>query len=132
MKFESVKKWKQPLLEIIVIGVAIFIWYSVYQQIILGNLFGDDPAPDALLIIVWIVFAVGFPLGLFLTLLSIQMDEDIFACRLFPIHLRTHSFRLADSEKMERVSIRSILDFGGWGICFSHKGKGYIIGGAKR
>lgn len=44
---------------------------------------------------------------------------------------RDCDFHLADIKKMETVSIRPVLDFGGWGIRFSHKGKGYIIGGSK-
>lgn len=129
--FKSVQKCKQPLVWMILIGAAIFSWYSVYQQILFRIPFGSDPAPDALLIVIWIVFGVGFPIGLFATRLSIQIDEDEFTYRLFPLHLQTHSFRLADIKKMEAVSIRPILDFGGWGIRFSHKGKGYIIGGNK-
>lgn len=116
---------------IIILGVAVYIWYSTYQQIILGIPFGGNPAPDSVLIIIWLVVGIGFPVALFSMKLIIKMDSEEFSYQLFPLHLRMHSYRLDDIEKMESVFIRPILDFGGWGIRWGRKGKGYIISGRK-
>ena len=116
---------------VIILGIAVFIWYSTYQQIILGIPFGDNPAPDPVLIIIWLVVGIGFPIALFSMKLTMKMDSQEFSYRLFPLHLNTHSFNLDDIEKMESVFVRPILDFGGWGIRWGRKGKGYIISGRK-
>lgn len=129
--FKSVQKCKQPFMWLIILGVAVFIWYTTYQQIILGNQAGSNPASDPVLIIIWLVIGIGFPLALFNMKLIIKMDSEQFSYRLFPLHLRMHSYRMDDIEKMETVFIRPVLDFGGWGIRWGRKGKGYIISGRK-
>lgn len=116
---------------IIILGVAVFIWYSTYQQIILGIPFGSNPAPDSVLIILWVIIGVGFPAALYWMKLILKMDSKQFNYQLFPLHLKTHSYQLDDIEKMESVFVRPILDFGGWGIRWGRKGKGYIISGRK-
>ncbi|NBC02729.1 MAG: hypothetical protein GVY20_03395 [Bacteroidetes bacterium] len=116
---------------IIVIGIALFLWYSVYQQIILGNPIGNNPAPNLVLIVIWLVIGIGFPLVLYSMKLIIKIDSENFSFRLFPLHFRMHSYRLANIETMEVVTYRPILDFGGWGIRWGRKGKGYIISGKK-
>jgi uncharacterized protein with PQ loop repeat len=130
-QFKSVQKCKQPFMWIIVIGIALFLWYSVYQQIILGNPIGNNPAPNLVLIVIWLVIGIGFPLVLYSMKLIIKIDSENFSFRLFPLHFRMHSYRLANIETMEVVTYRPILDFGGWGIRWGRKGKGYIISGKK-
>jgi len=129
--FKSVQRCRQTFIWVIVIGIAVFIWYSVYQQIILGNPIGNNPAPDVVLVIIWLVIGIGFPLALISMKLIIKIDSESFRYQLFPLHLRMHSYRLADIESIERVDFRPILDFGGWGIRWGRKGKGYIISGKK-
>ena len=63
-EFETVQRCRQPFIWIVVFGIAIFIWYSAYQQILLGNPVGNNPAPDVLLIVIWLVIGIGFPLAL--------------------------------------------------------------------
>lgn len=116
---------------IIIIGIAVFIWYTTYQQIVLGNPIGNNPAPDSVMIILWLVIGIGFPFALYAMKLIIKIDSESFNYRLFPLHIRMHSYRLADIESMETVTYRPILDFGGWGIRWGRKGKGYIISGKK-
>ncbi|MDR9366555.1 MAG: DUF6141 family protein [Balneolaceae bacterium] len=130
-QFKSVQKCKQPFMWVIIVGIALFIWYSIFQQIVLGNPIGNNPASDLVLIIIWMVIGIGFPLALFAMKLIIKIDSENFSYRLFPLHFRMHSYRLDDIESMEVVTYRPILDFGGWGIRWGHKGKGYIISGKK-
>ncbi|MDZ7717606.1 MAG: DUF6141 family protein [Balneolaceae bacterium] len=130
-EFKSVQKCKQPFMWILIIGVSALIWYLTYQQFILDNPVGSNSAPDSVMIIIWIVIGIGFPLALFSMKLIIKIDSENFYYRLFPLHLRMHSYRLADIESMETVTYRPILDFGGWGIRWGRKGKGYIISGKK-
>lgn len=131
MEFKSVQRCKQPFIWVIVVGISLFIWYSIYQQVVLGNPIGNNPAPDVVLIIIWLIIGIGFPLALFTMKLIIKIDSENFSYRLFPLHFRIHSYRLVDIESMEVVTFRPISDFGGWGIRWGRKGKGYIISGTK-
>ena len=129
--YSEAQPCKQPLIWMLVLGIAGYIWYSVYHQIILGIPFGSKPAPDIILIIIWVIFGVLFPYGLFKARLIIKLNNENFYYRYFPLHLNEHSFPIRGIKNIEPVLIRPLFHFGGWGIRYGFKGKGYIMSGGK-
>lgn len=119
------------LIWLITVAVAGYIWFATYHQIILGNPAGTKPAPDLLLVFIWIVFGILFPLAVYKARLSLKIDSKNFTYKFFPLHLNTHSYPVQQIQNIEPVHIRPILHFGGWGIRFGFKGKGYIMKGGK-
>ncbi|WP_232308788.1 hypothetical protein [Methanosarcina lacustris] len=44
---------------------VVFSWYGAYQQLCLRNPFGNNPAPDWMMLVLLLVLGVLFPLFLF-------------------------------------------------------------------
>jgi hypothetical protein len=96
--------------------ITILAWWIFVDQIILGNPFGNRPAPD------WVVWLVGILFGVLLPLLMISINlktlvaRDRIILRYFPLHTRT--VMLADIDSCITRTYRPIREYGGWGIRF--------------
>jgi len=110
---------------------VVYLWYAIYHQIIQGDPFGSSPAPDLLLLLIWLIFGILLPIAFLKSRLVISIDRNNLSYRFFPLHLNVHHFPVRQIQNIERVRIRPILEFGGWGIRYGLKGKGYIMGGKK-
>jgi len=130
-EYYQAQPFKQILVWIFILGFAGFMWYSVYHQIILSNPMGSRPAPDMILLIFWVIFGILFPAGLIKARLFLAIDKDYISYRFFPLHLNIHRLPLHMIQDIESVRIRPIIEFGGFGIRYGFKGKGYIMGGKK-
>ena len=121
-RFRQVWVW---LLLALLVGVA---WWGFVQQIILGKVFGDNPAPDLVMWIIWLVFGIGFPLFFYYLRLIVEVGNDGIHMRYFPLHSRTIAFK--DMKSYEVRQYRPIFDYGGWGIRWSsRKGTAYNVSG---
>jgi len=54
--FYEVQRFRQPWLMILVVGLAGLSWYAFITQILHKKAFGSNPAPDA---IVWMIWAIA-------------------------------------------------------------------------
>ncbi len=122
---------KQPFIWLLVLGIAAYTWYAVFNQIILDHPAGSNPAPDIMLILIWIIFGILLPFGLYKSRLTIKLNSRQLTYRFIPFHLNEHSYPIGGIKNIEPVTIRPILQFGGWGIRYGLKGKGYILRGGK-
>lgn len=73
---QRLRKWW--LLLILAIPVVL-IWWAVVQQILFDQPFGDNPAPDFVLVILVIIVGVGLPL----VILNLRLVTEVLpACSL--------------------------------------------------
>jgi hypothetical protein len=107
------------------------MWYVFIQQIIYGVPVGTNPFPDAMLVLVWILFGILFPIvSIFYFKLIIEVREDAMYIRFVPFHLRYRRFSFDEVQDLEFISYNAVKDFGGWGLRFNTKGEVlYNIGG---
>ncbi|MGG5765675.1 MULTISPECIES: DUF6141 family protein [Bacillus cereus group] len=69
---------------ILILGIAILMWYGFIQQIILDTPFGDKPAPNGVLVVLWLFFGIVFPvLMLGVLKLIIRSVKKVFMFVLF-------------------------------------------------
>lgn len=69
---------------ILILGISMLMWYGFIQQIILDIPFGDKPAPNGVLIVMWLLFGIAFPvLMLGVLKLIIEVREKVFMSALF-------------------------------------------------
>lgn len=129
--YSEAQPCKQPLIWILILGIAGFIWYITFQEVFLGNSVGSNPTPFPILLIIWLFFGILFPYGLYKSRLIIKVDEENFYYRFFPLHLHEHSYPIRGIKNIEPVLVRPVFHFGGWGIRYGFKGKGYIMSGGK-
>jgi hypothetical protein len=127
--FHEEQKFQQIWVWFIVLGIAVLMWYSAIQQIILRRPFGSRPAPDTLLIIFWLLFGVGLPVLIFSVRLITEVRSDAIYLRFFPLHLSFHKIAFEELQSFEVRKYNALREYGGWGIRYGPQGKAYNVGG---
>lgn len=114
--YREVQKPRQIWIWLIILSIALIMWYGFVQQILFGIPFGNKPAPDVMLIIPWLIFGIGFPIVLiFYIKLIVEVREDGVYIRYLPFHRRNRQFYFHKIEHYE-ITEYDPIEFGGWGI----------------
>ncbi len=116
---------------VVILMLSAFIWWGTYRQLFLDISFGSQVPPDWVLVIIWIIFGLIAPATLIMIRLSVEVLTSEIRFRFSPFQTSFQSFKLDQIESLEVTDIRPIVDFGGLGVRFGSKGKGYIMGGRK-
>ena len=127
--YREVQRFRQPWLWLLVAGIfGVTVW-SFVEQIVLRRPFGQNPAPDLVVMIIAIAFGLAFPLLFLAANLTVEVRSDGLYYRFFPFHW---SFRRIASENLVSYQVRTyrpIRDYGGWGIRYGQNGKAYNVSG---
>jgi len=127
--FREVQHFRQHWLWAFLLAIAALSIWGAVQQLLLGTPFGNNPAPDSVMIPLATVFGVVFPLGFYFMNLTIEVHQDSIYYRFFPFHLRFRRVALEDIIECEVREYSAIRDYGGWGIRYGRKGKAYNVSG---
>ncbi len=95
-------------------GVTALMWWGFWQQIILGQPWGSNPAPDWMMWLLWLFVGIGFPVFFWIMKLIVEVRQDGVSIRYYPL---TH--RLIPYDQIAQVTAREyspIKEYGGWGI----------------
>jgi hypothetical protein len=111
--------WIWPLMILIIA----MMWYGFFEQIVSGRPFGNNPGPDWLIWVTWLLAGIGLPVFLFVARVIVTVSEDEIIIRWFP--LWTRRVPLSDVEQCEVRKYNPILDYGGWGIRYAGKDRGW-------
>ena len=118
------QKW---LMAIIVVTLGIAVWAFV-QQIILGIPFGNNPAPDGVLILLLLLPFALF--GLFFSLcLHTRIDRQGITYRFAPVHRKDRLIKWDSVKQIEVRKYKPITEYGGWGFRVGKNGLAYNTGG---
>ena len=135
--FREEQQFRQPWIWLIV-GFSLFallpLWYGVYQQIVQGVPYGDEPASDEMLLVVTGVMTVLILGILFLfwnSRLVVSLGPEGIRYRFTPFHRRIHVIHWEEVSKAYVRTYRPIIEYGGWGIRFGLKGKAYNVSGTE-
>ena len=129
--FKEEQKFRQPWLIMVVILVSIMPWISLVVQIILGHKFGNNPAPNWMIHLIWLLFGVGFPVFFYSIKLITEVRNNGIYLRFFPIHRKFKFFSFDDIESFKEREYRPIREYGGWGIRYGFGGMAYNVYGNK-
>src|SRR5699024_2548943 len=129
--YREVQRFRQIWLWILVLFIAVLMWYITIKQIFYGIPMGNNPAPDVLLVIFWLIFGILFPVFmLWICRLTIEVRSSGLYVRFFPFHARFKSFLFKDIITYDAVVYNALRRFGGWGVRFNAKGEiAYNISG---
>ncbi len=127
--FREVQHFRQLWLWVLVLGISLTSIWGAVQQLGLGIPFGNNPAPDGVMILLAVVFGLIFPIGFYFMNLATEVRQDGVYYRFFPFHLRFRSLALKDIMEYEVRTYSPIRDYGGWGIRYGRKGKAYNASG---
>lgn len=129
--YEEKQKLNFGLLWLPVLAPAVMVWYSFYWQILRGRPVGNRPAPDAILIILFVIFGLLFPYFMLKTRLILQVRPDGFYFRYLPFHLRYHKISWLEITDVRPVEFSPFKEFGGYGIKYARGAKIYTARGNK-
>jgi hypothetical protein len=85
------QKLTQWWIWIILLGINCFFLYGIYRQIIMKEIFGDNPMSDAELFLVY-TFLLVITLFFVIMRLETKIDKEGIYVRLFPLHINFKLF----------------------------------------
>lgn len=127
--FREVQRFRQAWLWLIIALIGGISWYGAIQQLVLNTPFGNKPAPDAVMLVIWVVFGIAFPAFSWSSKLVIEVRSDGLYMRLSPFHLSFRRIALDELGRYEVQSYSPIKEYGGWGIRYGLRGKAYNVSG---
>jgi len=129
--FKEEQRFKQWWIILIVLSASAFPWFGLIYQIILGHKFGNNPAPDWMIILIWLLLGIGFPLFFLSPRLITEVKEDGIYIKFFPFHLKYKFISFNEIESFKEREYSPIREYGGWGIRYGLSGKAYNVYGNK-
>jgi len=129
--FREEQKFRQSWLLIIITATSALPWIGLIYQIILGHKFGNNPAPDWMVYLIWILFGIGFPLVFFSTKLITEIRQDGIYLKFYPFHRKFKFFSFDEIDSFKEREYRPIREYGGWGIRYGFGGMAYNVYGNK-
>ena len=127
--YQETQHFRQSWLWVLVLFISLLSLYGLVQQLLLGIPFGTNPAPDAVVVIIAVIFGLMLPAFLYQTNLTTEVHSDGFYIRFFPFHLSFHRIAAEDIKGFEALTYHPLRDYGGWGIRYGRKGKAYNVSG---
>lgn len=113
--FREEQPWRHVTWVILLVfGLAAFQWYGFIEQIILGRPFGNNPAPDWVMILIWLFFGVGLPIFFLRLRLVVIVRPESIDIDYRPLTRR--SIPMDTIVGVEARDYRPLAEYGGWGI----------------
>ncbi len=127
IEYKEIQKFKQKWIWFLLIGMfGLFIWGAIHQ-LILGKPWGNNPAPDYILILFSII-PIGLILLFYYSKLETTITERGITYRFIPF-LKKHVIDWNMVEYAEVRKYKPLREYGGWGIRFGIKGKAFNVSG---
>ena len=127
--FREEQRFRQIWVWLLVGLVAGIAWYGTIVQLIYKKPFGSNPAPDSLMLMIWVIFGLGLPLFFGSLRLKTEVRSDGVYVRFIPLHRSFQTYPRENIEKCEVVTYRPLRDYGGYGIRYGSQGKAYNVSG---
>lgn len=134
--YREQQRFRQPWLWIVFACITLpvlgLLGFGMYQQLVLGRPFGNNPLGDAQLIAVFggILVLHTLVIALFwFARLDVEVTRDDIAVRFHPFHLRPRRIALRDVTDARARQYSAIGEFGGWGIRIGVRGWAYNVSG---
>lgn len=127
--YRETQRFRQVWLWALILLIPLLTIYGLVQQVVLGKPFGTNPAPDTVLVIITIIFGLGFPALFYMVNLTTEVHNNGLYLRFYPFHLSFHRIAPEDIKKFEARTYSPIREYGGWGIRYGRTGKAYNVSG---
>ena len=98
----------------LVFGVAALQWWVFLGQIVGGVPAGNRPAPDVVVLLIWLLFGIGLPVFFLLLRLEVEVTPSAVLIRYAPLF--TREIGRNEIAGVEALTYGPLREFGGWGI----------------
>jgi len=112
--YREEQRFRQWWVWILVVGPAALAWWPFVQQILRGENVGQNPAPDWMVWVIWLLIGVGLPLMFGLVALVLQVTADQVLVNYRPFKRR--AIPLGEIAQVEVRTYNAVKEYGGWGI----------------
>ena len=113
---------------LLLIGFLVALqWWGFVQQILLGEPWGNRPAPDWLMVLLWLAFGIGLPASFFYLRLIVTVTEDSIVIHYRPILKR--EIPTSEIESHQARTYSPLREYGGWGIRGLPSRRAYNVSG---
>lgn len=129
--FKEEQRFRQLWIWILVLLASTLPWIGLVIQVIFRQKLGNNPAPDWLLILIWLVFGIGFPLFFYTLRLITEVRKDGIYLKFFPFHRKFKIYLYNQIKSYEVRKYKPIREYGGWGIRYGFGGMAYNVYGNK-
>jgi hypothetical protein len=133
--FREEQQFRQPWIWLI-IGVSLLgivpLWYGVYQQLVTGVPWGDEPTSDRTLLLIvagMTLLVVGILYLFWNSRLVVSLSLEGVTFRFEPFHRHVRTIPWTEVNRAFVRTYRPIIEYGGWGIRFGMKGRAYNVSG---
>ena len=129
VRFREVQHFSQWWLILLVGFVVLQQWVGFFFQIILRRPWGNNPAPDWMMILLWLFIGLGLPLFFRYMRLMVTVNDKSVDIRFRPFAHRT--IPLVEIEHIEVRTYHPVREFGGWGVRGLPGKRAYNVGGKR-
>ncbi|RIK23977.1 MAG: hypothetical protein DCC51_01845 [Anaerolineae bacterium] len=98
----------------LVFGLAAIQWWIFFVQIVQGIPVGNNPGSDALVIVIWIIFGIGFPVFFLLLKMVVEVVPGAIIIVFRPFVNRR--ILMGEIAHLEPKVYRPLREYGGWGV----------------
>lgn len=133
--FRETQQFRQWWFIILVLAATvptmIFNVYALWRQNIQHIQVGNEPAPNVIYIVSFLVLALIL-WAFIVARLDVSVDKEGIHYRFFPFNIKTKIIAKAEIQRYEIRKYNALADYGGWGVRrgFGRKwGRGYVVGG---
>jgi hypothetical protein len=127
VRFREEQAFRKLWIWLLIGGIAALQWWGFIQQILLGQPWGDNPSPDWMMVLFWLVFGIGFPIFFLYLRLIVTVTDQAIEIYFRPLTRRTIPF--AEIAKVEARTYAALGEFGGWGIRGLGSKRAYNVSG---
>jgi hypothetical protein len=121
--FKEEQKFNQVWIWVLLIAMfGVWIWQLV-QQVFMGIPFGNNPAPDFVVILLGL-FPVGVVFLFRFLMLETLVDTEGIHYRFRPFQKKFKLIKPEDISRYEVKKYNPLMDYGGWGIRLGSTSKG--------
>lgn len=125
--FNEDQRFRQWWVWLVVFGVAALQWWGFIQQIVLGKPWGDNPGPDWMVGLFWLLFGIGLPVFFYTLRLTVEVTPDHIFIGYHPLTKRI--IPLNDVERVEARTYKAIREYGGYGLRGARRNTAYNVSG---
>jgi len=127
--FSEVQHFTQWWVWLLVLGVAGLNWWGFVEQILLHRPFGNNPAPNWMVLLFSALFGIGLPWLMAACKLRTAVTAQGVVVQFVPFHLRPRLIPLDGIREFAARRYSALLEYGGWGIKYGRGGEALNVSG---
>jgi hypothetical protein len=112
--YHEEQRFRQWWIWVLVGAPAALAWWPFIQQIIGGEPVGQNPAPDWVVWVLWLLFGLALPFLFGRVCLVIEVTDEQVSIRYWPFSRR--AIALVDIQQVQARQYNAVKEYGGWGV----------------